>query len=203
MRFAPALLALPVLVLACSSPGSGASGAAPPPSARPESKDDVALSLAKSAALKLGTQVRTKLVDAMNHGGPANAVQVCAAEAQTIAAEVAKETGATVGRSSLALRNLKDAPPPWVQAWLVAQGGKKAAETQGLEAVVDVPGGRVARVLKPIAIDPVCLSCHGDPAQIAPAVKAVLAEKYPDDKATGYQAGDLRGALWAEVPVGG
>lgn len=195
------LAALPLLVLACSSPGSGASGGAPSASAPAQSKEDVALAAARSAAGKLGTQVRTKLVDAMNNGGPANAVQVCAAEAQGIAEQVAKETGASVGRSSLKLRNVKDAPPGWVQTWLVAQGDKKADQTQPMEGVFDSPAGRVARVLKPIAIDGVCLSCHGDPATIAAPVKAVLAEKYPDDKATGYQAGDLRGALWAEVRV--
>jgi len=28
-----------------------------------------------------------------------------------------------------------------------------------------------------------------------------LASKFPDDQATGYALGDLRGALWAEVAV--
>lgn len=150
---------------------------------------------------KLGTQVRTKLVDAMNNGGPPNAVTVCAAEAQGIAEQVAKETGASLGRASLKLRNPKDAPPDWVQAWLVEQGDRKADQAKPVEGVFDSPSGRVARVLKPIAIDAVCLSCHGDPAQIAAPVQAVLTEKYPGDKATGYQIGDLRGALWAEVRV--
>lgn len=195
------LLALPLLVLACSSQGSGASGGAPPPSASAQHPEDVALAAARAAANKLGTEVRAKLMDAMNHGGPENAVKVCSAEAQGIAEQVAKETGASVGRSSLELRNVKDAPPGWVQTWLVAQGDKKADRTQPVEGVFDSPAGRVARVLKPIAIDGVCLSCHGDPARIAEPVKAVLAEKYPDDKATGYEVGDLRGALWAEVRV--
>jgi len=32
-------------------------------------------------------------------------------------------------------------------------------------------------------------------------VKAELAQRYPHDRALGYAAGDLRGALWAEAPV--
>jgi hypothetical protein len=202
MRPPRSLLGLPLLALACSSPGSGASGGAPPPSASSQHPEDVALAAARAAAQKLGAQVRTKLMEAMNHGGPANAVNVCAAEAQGIAAQVAKETGASVGRSSLKLRNIEDAPPGWVQTWLVSQGDRKADRAEAFEGVFDSPAGRVARVLKPIAIDGVCLSCHGDPAGIAEPVKAVLAAKYPDDKATGYQVGDLRGALWAEVRVG-
>lgn len=199
------LLVPTLLVLACSSPGSGTSGGAPSASASasamPKSKEDAALAGAKAAAGKLGTAVRTRLVDAMNNGGASNAVQVCAAEAQGIAEQVAKETGATVGRSSLKLRNPKDAPPGWVETWLVAQADKKADATTGVEGVFDSPNGRVARFLKPIGIEGTCLSCHGDPAQMAEPVKAALAEKYPGDKATGYQMGDLRGALWAEVRV--
>lgn len=201
MHLPRTLLAVPLLAVACSSPGSGSSGGAPA-SASAQSKEEAALASARSAAGKLGTAVRTKLMDAMNNGGPANAVQVCSAEAQGIAEQVAQETGASVGRSSLKLRNPKDAPPGWVQTWLVAQGDKPAAQTQPIEGVFDSPAGRVARVLKPIAIDGVCLSCHGDPSQISEPVKAVLGSKYPEDKATGYKAGDLRGALWAEVRVG-
>lgn len=193
--FAPIL---PLLVIACSSPGSGA---APSGSGSAASKEDAALAAAKSAAGKLGTQLRTRLTDAMNNGGPANAIQVCSTEAHGMAEQVAKDTGAKVGRSSLKLRNPQDAPPGWVQTWLVAQGDKKADATTGVEGVFDSPTGKVARFLKPIAIEGACLSCHGDPGQLSEPVKAALAAKYPEDKATGYQNGDLRGALWAEVPI--
>lgn len=199
MMFRAALVVASVLVVGCSS-GSGSSGG-PAPSGSAKSKEDVAIAAAKSAAGTLGTRVRSRLTDAMNNGGAPAAIQVCSAEAQTIAETVAKETGATVGRSSLKLRNPKDAPPGWVQTWLVAQGDKKADAVTGIEGVFDSPKGKVARFLKPIAIEGACLSCHGDPAQMAEPVKTTLASKYPDDKATGYQNGDLRGALWAEVPV--
>jgi hypothetical protein len=72
---------------------------------------------------------------------------------------------------------------------------------EGIRALARTPAGPVARVLKPIAIEPLCLSCHGDPASMKDDVKAALKQRYPADKATGYQIGDLRGALWAEVPI--
>ena len=31
-------------------------------------------------------------------------------------------------------------------------------------------------------------------------VRTAIAERYPDDRATGFDVGDLRGALWVEVP---
>lgn len=139
----------------------------------------------------------------MNQGGAASAVAVCASEAQSITAGVRQETGVTVGRSSLRLRNEADAAPPWVAEWLKAQGERKAEGAAGISAVVDTPEGKRARVLMPIAIEAGCLPCHGDPSAIAPEVKAALQAKYPADAATGYAIGDLRGALWAEAPAGG
>jgi hypothetical protein len=38
-----------------------------------------------------------------------------------------------------------------------------------------------------------CLQCHGE--NISPEVQAELARLYPEDKATGYSAGDIRGAF--------
>jgi len=160
-----------------------------------------ALERADAIAKKLGGAVRQRLTDAMNTGGAAKAAEVCATEAKQIAAKVREETGAEVGRSSLRMRSEADAPPPWVDEWLKEQGERKAEGVEGIRALVKGPAGPVARVLKPIAIEPLCLSCHGDPAAIKDDVKAVLKQRYPGDKATGYQIGDLRGALWAEVPI--
>ena len=55
------------------------------------------------------------------------------------------------------------------------------------------------RLMRGIATEPGCLACHG--AQVAPAVRAAIAAHYPDDAATGFAVGDLRGGLWVEVPA--
>ena len=53
--------------------------------------------------------------------------------------------------------------------------------------------GRAAPIL---LAAPVCLQCHGSPEKdIAPATMAAIKKLYPEDKATGFQLGDLRG-LW-------
>jgi hypothetical protein len=44
-----------------------------------------------------------------------------------------------------------------------------------------------------------CLACHGDPAEIDPAVRQVVAVTFPADAAVGYRAGDLRGAISVRV----
>jgi hypothetical protein len=49
---------------------------------------------------------------------------------------------------------------------------------------------------KPIMISmPTCLKCHGKPnIDIDEATLKAIAEKYPNDLATGYNLSDLRGA---------
>jgi hypothetical protein len=52
--------------------------------------------------------------------------------------------------------------------------------------------------VEPIVVQPMCVTCHG--ADVAPDLRAKIEELYPDDQATGYAAGDLRGIFWAELP---
>ena len=54
--------------------------------------------------------------------------------------------------------------------------------------------------LFPIPLQPQCVVCHGKPEQLAEGVAAALAKRYPDDAATGFAPGELRGWFWVEVP---
>ena len=54
-------------------------------------------------------------------------------------------------------------------------------------------GKRVFRYMKAIPTGALCLNCHG--TTLAPEVAAKLHELYPADAATGFNAGDLRGAF--------
>ena len=58
------------------------------------------------------------------------------------------------------------------------------------------------RYYRPLTIQPVCLACHGDPATMNPLVLDALETAYPDDHATGYEVGDLRGLVRVTVSAG-
>jgi hypothetical protein len=60
---------------------------------------------------------------------------------------------------------------------------------------VTEPQGRYFRYMKAIAVQPLCLTCHGSPDSIPDLVKARLADHYPHDRATGYALGQIRGAV--------
>jgi hypothetical protein len=63
-----------------------------------------------------------------------------------------------------------------------------------------LPDGVALRMVRGIAMEPPCQLCHGH--SVDPDVAAMLGERYPDDRATGFDVGDLRGVLWVEVPAG-
>lgn len=49
---------------------------------------------------------------------------------------------------------------------------------------------------KPIIVQPLCLGCHGNPTkEINESTFAAIQKNYPQDEATGYAQGDLRG-VW-------
>ena len=52
--------------------------------------------------------------------------------------------------------------------------------------------------VEPIMVQPMCLVCHGEALQ--PGVAAQIDERYPEDRATGFKAGDFRGVFWVEFP---
>jgi hypothetical protein len=98
-----------------------------------------------------------------------------------------------VGRTSHRLRNPANAPRPWMEPLLAAY---RAAPERAPRAVA-IGAGRVGYV-EPITVKPMCLACHG--SELAPGVRARLAELYPEDRATGFAVGDFRGLFWAEFP---
>jgi hypothetical protein len=47
--------------------------------------------------------------------------------------------------------------------------------------------------MKPIIMEAQCAACHG--TAVAPEVKAKIDEFYPDDAATDFREGEIRGAF--------
>jgi len=58
---------------------------------------------------------------------------------------------------------------------------------------MDIDGGKEYRFMKAIPTGGVCLACHG--TQLSPEISQTLADLYPNDLATGFSEGDIRGAF--------
>lgn len=143
---------------------------------------------------------------AVTEGGPESAVKVCKDIAPAMAGEVSRMNGLRLTRVSLKVRNpLLGTADAWEQKQLkeFEKRAAKGEDTDKMEAaeIVKEPAGQYFRYMKAIALKPGCIACHGKPTDINENVKARLAEDYPHDQATGYEAGQIRGAVSIKRPL--
>jgi hypothetical protein len=176
--------------------GAGA-GAAEPPAA--------VVNEAAAIATRLQTELTAKLQAAMAGGGPVAAIEVCQVEAPAIASRLSRETGWQVRRVGTRVRNpYTGSPDAWEQLALQELERRLRAgdrpETLVIAATVKEPRGDTTRYLRAIVTAPQCLVCHGSPAQQPAELRAALRKAYPHDAATGYAAGELRGAFSLRRP---
>lgn len=143
----------------------------------------------------------------MKKSGPVEAIKVCAELAPEIANRLSRENGWRVTRVGTRVRNpLLGMPDVWEQHVLegfaarAAKGEDLAGMSHG--EVVSEPGGKYYRFMKAIPVQGKCLLCHGPAETIPESIKTILKQHYPFDAATGYQAGDLRGAVSIKQPLG-
>lgn len=160
---------------------------------------------ARAVAARVIEDTRALLEREIQARGPAGALQACFAVALDLARKHEQE-GWRVRRVSERVRNPGDTPEPYEATVLRRFAELKARGELGPAAehveVVTETGRQYLWYLKPIAIaGPVCLNCHGPTEQLATDVKAALATFYPNDQATGYRLGDLRGAVSVKIPL--
>jgi hypothetical protein len=200
-RLVPLVALLGLVAPGCGDRG-GEPSAAPAAAPRTAGAPSKLTAEARAAADALAGELMGRLVDELGRGGPAAAIEVCAAVAQEIAAEHSR-AGFTVRRVSSRTRNPANAPDAYERSMLdqlerAHADGALPAELVELEYA---GGRRRVRYLRPIVVAAPCLACHGDPAGIDPAVRAALATRYPGDRAVGYAAGDLRGAVSVTIDL--
>ncbi|MEQ1438536.1 DUF3365 domain-containing protein [Fontimonas sp. SYSU GA230001] len=161
---------------------------------------DPRLDWSRALADRFQSELKTRLTEAMAAGGPVRAIEVCKADAPAIAARLSAESGAGVGRTALRLRNPANAPDAAERAVLeeFAAQRQHAADAPAQEDFARAADGS-ARYMRVIVTQPPCLACHG--ATLADAVRSALAQQYPQDQATGFAVGDLRGAFVIRWPA--
>lgn len=149
----------------------------------------------RALANRFQSELMTALQGAIAQKGVAGAVGACTVIAPAVAARLSDESDAVVRRTALRTRN--PAARADAQETAVLQDLAAAPMTDGkpreISGWVRSGSKESFRYMRAIPTGPLCLSCHG--ANIAPDVAAAIASAYPDDKATGFVAGELRGAF--------
>jgi hypothetical protein len=137
-------------------------------------------------------QLQATVKSAMQSGGAVAAVDACHTLAPSIADQHSKVPW-TVGRTALKVRNPGNAPDDWEKQVLLKFESLRAAGTPLEQLRYGEKIGNEYRYMQAIGTAEVCLACHGQ--ALAPDLQAVIKQNYPADQATGFLAGDLRGAF--------
>lgn len=166
--------------------------------------DSATVARAQAAANTLGPDLAGMLQGAIREGGPVSAVAVCADSAQARTARHAVD-GIAIRRVGTRVRNPANAPDTLEARVLAYLAEQKAAGTMPSEVIevarTGLDGAWELRYVRPIALQEFCTTCHGAEENIPPAVRTIIAERYPNDAAVGYAAGDLRGAITVRIPL--
>lgn len=185
MRALPYLL----LVFALLAPQSGVAGEDPALEAFVQESRGLVKAFAGS--------LKGALQSAIAEGGPPHAIGVCKTKAPEIARGLSEPGVWTVGRTSHKIRNPGNAPDDWetdvLEDFLQWAGAGEEVATMEVAARVERDGREVLRYMKAIPVGEACLACHG--AKLEPALAAEVGARYPEDRATGFALGELRGAF--------
>lgn len=136
------------------------------------------------------------LTAAIAKDGSAGAIGVCKERAPAIAAAVGKARGVTLRRATEKPRNPKNAATADEKTLLAAFSAALERKEPPKTRTITHRDGTTTFHAPIILSNPLCLQCHGSPERdITPMTLQAIRKIYPDDQATGYKSGDLRG-LW-------
>ena len=151
----------------------------------------------RAAVKMLGGELKATLQASMKASGPIESISVCKDDAPQISSKVSKEKGMSVERTSIKYRNSENKPDTW-ETSVLAQFEQRKAKGEAIQTLeyselTDHNGKQVFRYMKAIPTADVCLKCHGN--NVAQPIADKINKLYPNDKATGYKKGDIRGAF--------
>lgn len=141
-----------------------------------------------------------ELLAAIREGGPDRAVEVCSRTALELTRDAGR--GYVVKRTSLRYRNPANAPDELEFEVLNLFAAKAREDHPSWYAEkFRRDDGVFFRYYQPLYVADLCLTCHGPASAIPAAVRDILTQRYPDDRANGYGGGDFRGLIRVEIPA--
>lgn len=154
----------------------------------------IAGAVAQGLAQRLQAQLKEE--------GAVGAIDFCSMTALALTDSLAatQGPGVSIKRTSTRIRNPRNQPDAHEQLALAWFDSARAATGEIPQSYVQAVSAEEVRFYKPLMIAPFCTQCHGSSEQIEPRVQKLLSERYPEDRAVGYKAGDLRGAIRVSMP---
>ncbi|MGV3665343.1 MAG: Tll0287-like domain-containing protein [Leptospira bouyouniensis] len=144
-----------------------------------------------SVTTEAKTNLQQKLMAAMKEGGTKVAIPFCKDNALGFTNQLGK-------KHHLILKRITDKPRNETN-FVTDDEAKILAEIRNLKSKEGVFPNRVlssdknVTVYIPIIMMGQCLQCHGKANEMTEETKSILRKQYPNDKAIGYELGELRG----------
>lgn len=169
---------------------------------RPAAQEADTIGLEAAVAIVNQAQVAllSELQKGLSQGNAALAVSYCNERAYPITDSLANHFGVDIRRVALRWRNENNRPDEAVMRVLEEMTAVSASGQTPEAKTITMADGRQRHII-PIVLKPLCLNCHGSvqAGEIAQATMDEILRLYPNDQATGFRVGDLRGA-WVVQP---
>jgi hypothetical protein len=163
-----------------------------------QSADQTAMYIERGLEIAGATQaaMSSQLKAAMKAGGVPNAVQYCNVAAHPIADSMSQVYNATISRKTNQARNPNNKIQSELEREVFQIFQEKWDTDEKMQPVVRHLNGEEVAFFAPIMAQELCLNCHGKMGETLLAANYEhIQSLYPEDEATGYAAGDLRG-MW-------
>lgn len=155
-----------------------------------EPSDSLLIRFGDSVAQEMQRVLLQNVAQAIQKGGTDFAVSFCNMRAPQLTDSISKRHYTTVQRLTDRNRN----PENYLKTATDSMAWEKI--TTGERYFIEQEQDGNKYFYKPIFVAmPTCISCHGNANDIAESTHKIITNKYPNDKATGYKQGDLRG-MW-------
>ena len=162
--------------------------------AQEESTEQAGHEIARSQFMALKAVLGKNLLGSIQEKGTAGAVEFCSIRALPLTDSISREQGVEIRRVSDKPRNpLNNANEHEREIIAGMRQQLSKGEKPGFDIMKEGPK---TSYYFPIITNEMCMQCHGQKdIDITAETQKVINEKYPDDQATGYGVGELRGVF--------
>ena len=141
-------------------------------------------------------EMKGQLIAQMKEGGPQQAIPFCNEQALPITQALSEKFNVSIKRTSDKLRNQQNKPSER-ELEIIQDYKNTITNNNELRPIVELDNYNKKHYYAPILLQAKCLVCHGNLNEtISSKTDSIVKSLYPNDKATGYSEGDLRG-IWS------
>lgn len=154
---------------------------------------DIDVQKQKMVVMELKKSLMGEMISRMEKD-PSGTVEFCSQNAARLTKEIGQKHGVSIKRVSEKNRNPQNMPDVNDQKVLNELKTLIGQNKKTPEYMV-VKSGDTIKYYEPIYTSQLCAACHGMDDEIAKETKEQIKKLYPNDKAVGYKAGELRGLM--------